>query len=447
MPDFSNVNMGVSTREHGHGHRVTFPRMADQTSLVMLTALLEQSELSHDLLTIKLKGVLVGSNKLAAGDPVKFEWYNDGVKSTWIGHVYLIDNNTYTTSNVNVVTCIGNSYHLKQPHQEVYSNCTADMVARKIARRHGYKAEVVKHNLVFKQVSQSGQSDWQLLSRLAQQCGYALRVENSKLIFKPKEDLRKASRKHAQVFKYLPSYNGAYASYMTVYDFLPTMAEHVPELDGSGVERVLSYATQKGAESTQHAREYNKYNFSSGKAPRHARADNKAIFKKIVTTEVAPTSQYAKTVLKSMTNDKVYRYKATARLLGSPRVRPYQSIYLDGIPDGMHGYWTVISVKHIFGETRPYYLEVVLGTDTLGESLERTATSNTRDIQGELEGTTEAPIEDDYTFSAPSEGIFFISNVTTPAEVGSVEYSTSMYTYTTPDMSEIKTLEVWRPLE
>jgi hypothetical protein len=75
-------------------------------------------------------------------------------------------------------------------------------------------------------------------------------------------------------------------------------------------------------------------------------------------------------------------------IVGTADLRPYDPIYLDGLPNGMSGYWTVLSLKHIFnGRVANYMLELVVGTDIIGDtSTTAYLNANTRDVQAELAG-------------------------------------------------------------
>lgn len=446
MLNLDNINLDKSSRQHRYDYTVSFPKMADDTELVVIAANLLQEEMSHDILTVKIKGHLTGVNRLSEGDPVKLTWSIDDVKSTWVGYVYLIENATYEPGNVLVVTCIGNSYSMKNARQAVYSNCTADVVASKIARLHGLKADTTRHTLVFKQISQTGQSDWQTLLKLAKQCGYGFRVENDKLIFKSRSDLHARAKRVPRYFKFVSTPTGALHSYLSVYDFKPQLAEQAPEIEGSGVSRSIGYLANNGVSSAEHSKKYNKYAINKSTTSRHVRDNSRAVFTKIITSEVAPTASYSKTVLQSIANSQAYRYRATARLRGDSRVRPYDVLYLDGLPDGMYGYWNVISVRHRFGEANPYYLEVEVGSDALGEPLLETSALGTRDVAGELEGFVLPPSTDSFVLDGSAAVSSVEAALNDVATIGSVVYSTSMYEYITPDFSEYASNMKWRAL-
>ena len=108
--------------------------------------------------------------------------------------------------------------------------------------------------------------------------------------------------------------------------------------------------------------------------------------------EVVNTLTEARQVASDISNEHKYIHRATARVVGSPNIRPYDPIYLDGLPNGMSGYWTVLSVKHVFGSSIvDYYMDLEIGTDVIGD-VSTTAASNSyvRNIVGEITNQTMA---------------------------------------------------------
>lgn len=82
-----------------------------------------------------------------------------------------------------------------------------------------------------------------------------------------------------------------------------------------------------------------------------------------ISHEVVEDSLKAKLVASAQGSGTKYKYKATALLAGKTTVRPYDPIFLKGLPDGMAGMWVVISVTHLFNKGLPYSMRVVLGSN------------------------------------------------------------------------------------
>ena len=103
----------------------------------------------------------------------------------------------------------------------MYRDITASDLAIKFAIDHNFSYGVVRHPRVFPQIAQSGQSDWQLLVKLAKQCGYSLRAENTELYFQPLTEDFTAYKAEAQTF-YMNGANNPSGS--TIYSFNPIIA-------------------------------------------------------------------------------------------------------------------------------------------------------------------------------------------------------------------------------
>jgi len=180
---------------------VVFPR-TPMFKKTIAQAELHQAEGSHDVLSLVFKGVL-DKNKdgiLKKGDPVAFTWGTGTNKELFIGFIELIEKNVTVNRSTLRVVCINNSSVFRVPSKKVYKNHTADKVARILANEQGFEAQVEPHTFVHTNLSQSGQTNWQLLKHLSAKTGYALRAENKTLIFKPKHSIVSEKIASAPVF-------------------------------------------------------------------------------------------------------------------------------------------------------------------------------------------------------------------------------------------------------
>lgn len=115
---------------------------------------------------------------------------------------------------------------------------------------------------------------------------------------------------------------------------------------------------------------------------------NNAQYTRHHTFEVAKSNTEAKYIANDLANAKRYAYRAKVTLLGEASVRPYDPIYLDGLPNGLSGYWTVLSVRHLFNtQDVQYKMEVEVGTDKIGDiNPDAYKASPVRNVQAELAG-------------------------------------------------------------
>lgn len=185
-----------------------------------------------------------------------------------------------------------------------------------------------------------------------------------------------------------------------------------------------------------------------------SRQNNPKRYKRHYIHEVASSLTDSKYIANDLANMKRYAYRAKVVTIGNAAVRPYDPIYLDGLPNGMSGYWTVLSVTHVFGgKDSEYKMELEVGTDTLGD-VDKDAYKNaeTRDVEGELSGQTTVPAESilvDLSTSVNASQLSPSYNssiptpvVTPPANAVPSDISTNPYDYTYPvpnvDTSTVK---------
>jgi hypothetical protein len=233
---------------------VTFPKTPDlDYDMGLVNAELIQTMEEHDRLVLHFKGRPSDlGNILAQGDPVLFEFSNDITTYEWNGYVANIDQINTPLINNTDITCVSASYYLKQTDQKIYKNVTADQVVKKVAAKHGMVATTQRHPRVRESIVQAGQSDWQLLRRLAKQTGFALRAENTTIIFMDKTKIYETKKPHAPYFFYVNSDDlgantkGDRATGTILY-FTPYLAENSPEL-GVQVDRVITGLNEKSGE-------------------------------------------------------------------------------------------------------------------------------------------------------------------------------------------------------
>jgi hypothetical protein len=121
-----------------------------------------------------------------------------------------------------------------------------------------------------------------------------------------------------------------------------------------------------------------------------SKKSSKPSFKRHYPYEVATSTNDAKLIAEAQNKNHKYQYLAECTIAGNVSIRPYDPIYLDNLPNGLSGYWTVISVTHRFGGSHGYYmLDLVVGTDVIGETNPNAPKAVPyRDVEGELNDQT-----------------------------------------------------------
>lgn len=223
---------------------VSFPKSPDM-DLFLIGAELYQDTEQHDRLVLHYKGQLSKNRAaLVSDDPVKFEFSYGQLKSTWYGYIRHIEQpNSFQSGNTEIV-CLGVSSQLKNTEQKIYKNVTADQVVSKIATKYKLQAVTQRHPRIRPSIIQAGQSDWQLLKRLAKQSGFALRSENTSLVFVSQEKVFKNKKTSAPYFFYFEGSDtgvavAAVKKLGTLLEFEPIISDTSPDA-GVRVDRVIT---------------------------------------------------------------------------------------------------------------------------------------------------------------------------------------------------------------
>lgn len=123
-------------------------------------------------------------------------------------------------------------------------------------------------------------------------------------------------------------------------------------------------------------------NFSTNKSD----GTQVAFFKTHYPHEVVKDLTNSKQIAQAFSETKKYQHRAKVTIVGHATLRPYDPIYLDGLPNGMSGYWTVLSIEHVFGgRVAKYLMNIEVGTDVIGETDSKAKTrADTRDVQSDF---------------------------------------------------------------
>jgi hypothetical protein len=337
---------------------VKFP----QTSLGVSTvysAKLVQTRYEHEILIVEFKDWGLEYDVVSPGTSVSVQIADGESKRDFYGYVHHVKLKRTPANNFSEVTFIGGSFPMKQRRQTIYKDKTADQVIKSIATDHDFVCYSVPHPRVFPQISQAGLSDWAFMVKLAKQCGYSLRTENTELYFQPILEDYKELRSEARKFtmRSLSNIDGS-----NVYSFEPIISESIA-YDGawksavavSGVDtfsgEVMSVAQQIRNKKTRGKQQFE-------------------FFDSFAVDTVALTSDVAAYEAESAENRNTFPYRATAEVLGSIDVRPDMPIHITGVDAPYNGYWVVLSAEHIIVEEQrnvfKYTTIVELGSDSLG---------------------------------------------------------------------------------
>ncbi len=232
---------------------VTFPK-TPLFELMLIGAELHQEVESHDVLLLTFKGKpRKDETSIVSGDPVKFTYTSGSNQSVFEGYVYEIDPASTMAAHSTQIWCVSASSVLKDSSQEIYKKVTADQVIAKIAKKQGLKAVTQRHPRLRNSIVQAGQTDWQLMRRLAKQTGFALKAENTTIFFMSKNKIFQDKKARAPYFKYKDGITKQQRSIGTCLEFRPIVSDDSIEL-GVRVDRVMTgiSTSSGGAITTTH---------------------------------------------------------------------------------------------------------------------------------------------------------------------------------------------------
>jgi hypothetical protein len=188
----------------------------------------------------------------------------------------------------------------------------------------------------------------------------------------------------------------------------------------------------------------------------HSKQPKKAKFVKHLPFEVASSLSDAKFIAEDIAEGYRYNYRGTATLAGNANVKVGEVIYLDNLDQNMSGYWTVLSVSHIFGSgNMAYQIQVELGADKVGDS-DPSAGKNLgkRDFEAELANqslNTKGAKLNNYSIGVnngktdlgvkPTKSF---KNVPSPnARPAPTKYTPNIYKGEVPDFSQVRREVSW----
>lgn len=325
-------------------------------------ATIYQERFSHELAVIQFRDWDLAYDVVAPGTPVVLTMYGKNNSKEMYGYVHHLNPEKTPGKNFVEIVVIGASFVMKQPSQTIYRNTTADQVIKKLATKHNFVSYAIPHPRVYPQISQAGHTDWELMTRLAKQCGYTLRATNTELYFQPMLDDFTNYRANAPKFvmRSLSSPEGS-----SMYSFNPIIGESIQFDDAkkaaiaiSGVDRYsgtnLAITKQKQNKKTRKKQQVEFFDHF----------DTSVVANDIETATHEATAADAK--------GSSFPYRAEVEVIGSPNLRPDMPVFLDGLGETYSGYWVILEAQHKIIEeelnVQRYTTVLTVGIDSLGSA-------------------------------------------------------------------------------
>jgi len=347
---------------------ITFP-LADNPPKRITSFTVTQERYAHEMINVQFRDWDIQYSNIKPGNPVECELRGTDTSRKFYGYIHDIRPHITPGGRFTEMTIIGASYQLKQANQRVWQNVTATQVIKKIAAEHNFSTSLDDHPRVYEQIVQPGISDLQLMTRLAKQCGYTLRIENTAVHCKNFITDFNKYKSNAPIFT-MRNANDPAGS--TLYSFDLLVSESYKYLDSyksaiqiGGVDP--NFAT--GALATNQTR------------PTTIRVKKEIeLFDSYATDVVAPSSTIAYYEALAADERNRFPYRARIQVLGYPKVNPDKPIYLEGLGPVYSGYWIVLGAIHHAIETSPNVFQYTTTLDIGADSLGTARTFNTNDV-------------------------------------------------------------------
>lgn len=338
---------------------VQFPHAAFDASRTDIKAAAEirQKAGAHDVAVVDLPGLSIdrGSDMLSYGAPAYIRWTTEQGSDQLYGYVHDYQPFTHQRERGTRVTVMSVGFTLKRRTTRIFQNLTASNIAQHIADEHGLDADIEPHARVFYQVPQDGISDWEVLCDLAARIGYSLRIEGVTLQFVSREALARHYRPMAPTLE-TSFLNPGEPGTRDVLSFTPMISEHQQVAGDTLANHVVRGLNLKGRPVEAIA----------ANPASTGRGQSAPVLDQFHTVESAYSQVEATLIAKGHAETNRYPIRAHAVVWGDPRLAPNRVLRLDGLADGMSGYWTVLETIHAPRNGPLYQMELILGTEGLG---------------------------------------------------------------------------------
>jgi len=284
----------------------------------------------------------------------------DGTQN-FVGYVHSIRPHVTPKTRETEIDIIGASYTMKQPKQRVFENTTADKVVQQIATEHNFAIDFEAHPRIYSQIIQPGISDFQFVSRLAQQCGYTFRVENTTIHFKK---LITDFHNYKDTCQNFVMRESGDPKGHTIYSFNLIIGESIKYFDAQKSAVQIGGVDPRTAKSTVMTNQVRPTTINTQATTE--------FFDNYKTDVVAPSAKEVEYEAKAADARNRLSYRAQIEVIGTPNISPDQPVYLTGLGPDYSGYWVVIAAQHHVVETSQntfkYTTKLLVGSDSLGSA-------------------------------------------------------------------------------
>ena len=344
-----------------------------------------QANYEHDYARVLFRDWDLDISRIRPGSPMVITLDS----KEFVGYVHDVKVTSDNNSNFTEVGFIGASYVMRQSSQKTFYNQTGSAIAESLAKKYNFAYKVQPHPRVYKQVSQAGLTDWQLLVKIAKECGYFVRMDSTTLVFQSVTSDFEEYITETPVFSKV---DAGFKPLNPIYSFSPVVGE---TLGHEGADRSATAVAGVDPETGK----FFKYTKPRRSAPTR-QISQPELFDRFSTTSVAPGYEIAKFSANSIDDRSRFPYIAEAEVLGTSRLVVGRAVYLENVGAKYSGYWTVLELTHEVVEDSlnmyKYTTVISVGSDSLGPSAQARFPQvpnkrGVRNISPAIKGTRVAP--------------------------------------------------------
>lgn len=277
---------------------------------------------------------------VTAGSPLRIRWGSGLRFDEFIGYVHSFRPETDGITKSTEIVAISAAYPMFNESGRTYTDVGIHNVAQQIGDDYRFQVETDPHPYVHEQILQKGDSDWQLLTRLAEQWGYIVLMDGVTLIFRPLRDVLEENYRFSTTAR--TSLGSSIDPRVNILSFRESYsATGKSPLTGTGFYGVNPIDVKTVAQ-------------------KDVSAGEDAVFEEIDVERSITSNLEGELKTNSVRASGAFPFEALATLRAPYRRKPFDCyrIYNDGATKT----WVVRSIKHIVtgGE---YIAEAILGSD------------------------------------------------------------------------------------
>jgi len=384
------------------GWLVAFPLKVNSTATIKyLRCEIHQQINEHDTAVIRISSTKLDWIKsMRPGTPITVTyWGTPSTRAGWreglnfrvnifygyVNSVRLISDAEGTY--IRELICVAASRVFRKTEQRTFTDMSAAEIVKQIGAQFNFRVVTEQHGLRKGTVIQSGESNWKLMTRLAKQTGYTLRVEATTIYFLPIRSMIVGKIYNRPIVFRDYSFGEDRPNVESIDSWVGDTSDDPDNLTYTAQATFVDPMTGE----TQTESSTPDSMFTGGMRSKGAYIAN-------VKNQTFFSRKEAALAAKGQADRGLMAIDVKMTVVGDPWIDPYRPARLELKDRNLSGYWLVKEVTHVFtkGDNASYVSNVVVSTDAVTgfSKYPRVMNSSNRDYGSEL---TKSFYNDDFT--------------------------------------------------